>query len=166
MKRFLLTVCGLALAAGAASAEARAQAGGVAKGPDETVVRDLEAEKSARHELEVARTYFKNRKAYFSSLKRADELVAGYPEFSRIDEALYMAGMSAVYLVEGKGKQKLATLPPNTVKEYTPEALRELARMHLSRLVKDHPQSEYRKEAERALAALGASAKKEEVKQQ
>jgi outer membrane protein assembly factor BamD (BamD/ComL family) len=162
MKRFLLTMCVLA----AAAVGAAAQAGTVTKGPDETVVRDLEAENSARHELEVARTYFKNRKAYFSSLKRADELVAGYPEFSRIDEALYMAGMSAVYLVEGKGKQKLASLPPNTVKEYTPEALRELARMHLSRLVKDHPQSEYRKEAERALAGLGASAKKEEVKQQ
>lgn len=120
MKRFLLTVCALVLACGAASA----QTGTVAKGPDETVVRDLDAEKSARHELEVARTYFKNRKAYFSSLKRADELVAGYPEFSRVDEALYMAGMSAVYLVEGKGKQKLSTLPPNTVKEYTPVAPR------------------------------------------
>ena len=161
MKRFLLTMCVAAVAAVGASA----QAGAVKRGPDETVVRDLEAEKSAMHELEVARTYFKNRKAYFSSMKRADELVAGYPEFARIDEALYMAGMSAVYLVEGKGKQKLSTLPPNTVKEYTPEALRELARMHLSRLVKDHPQSEYRKEAERALAALGGSAKKEEGRQ-
>ena len=165
MKRFLLTVCGLALAAGVASSEARAQGGTVAKGPDAEAVRDAEAEKSARHELEVARTYFKNRKAYFSSLKRADELVAGYPEFSRIDEALYMAGMSAVYLVEGKGKQKLASLPPNTVKEYTPDVLREMARMHLSRLVKDHPQSDYRKEAERALAQLGAAARQGEVKQ-
>jgi outer membrane protein assembly factor BamD (BamD/ComL family) len=165
MKRFLVTVCGLALAAGAASAEARAQGGGVAKGPDAGMVKDLEAEKSARHELEVARTYFKNRKAYFSALKRADELVAGYPEFSRIDEALYMAGMSALYLVEGKGKQPLAKLPPNTTKEYTPESLRELARMHLSRLVKEHPESDYRKEAERALASLGASAQQEEVKQ-
>jgi outer membrane protein assembly factor BamD (BamD/ComL family) len=126
----------------------------------------MESEKAARHELEVARTYFKNRKAYFSALKRADELVAGYPEFSRIDEALYMAGMSAVYLVEGKGKQKLDKLPPNTVKEYTPEMLRNLAQMHLSRLVKDFPESDYRKEAERALAALGASAKQGEVKQQ
>jgi len=155
-------MCLMTLACGAASA----QTGAVTKGPDEMAVRDLDAEKSARHELEVARTYFKNRKAYFSSLKRADELVAGYPEFSLIDEALYMAGMSAVYLVEGKGKQKLAGLPPNTVKEYTPDALRELARLHLSRLVKDYPESEYRKEAERALAALGASAKTEEVRQQ
>ncbi len=162
MKRFLLTACVLALACGAASA----QTGTVTKGPDETVVRDLETEKSARHELEVARTYFKNRKAYFSSLKRADELVAGYPEFSRVDEALYMAGMSAVYLIEGKGKQKLASLPPNTVKEYTPETLRNLAQMHLSRLVKDFPESDYRKEAERALAGLGAAAKQGEAKQQ
>ncbi|HLM56661.1 MAG TPA: tetratricopeptide repeat protein [Pyrinomonadaceae bacterium] len=166
MKRFLLAVCGLALAAGAASSEARAQGGTVAKGPNAETVKDMEAEKSARHELEVARTYFKNRKAYFSSLKRADELVAGYPEFSRIDEALYMAGMSAVYLIEGKGKQKLGSLPANTAKEHTPETLRELARMHLSRLVKDFPESDYRKEAERALAGLGAAAKQGEAKQQ
>ncbi|HEV2863142.1 MAG TPA: outer membrane protein assembly factor BamD [Pyrinomonadaceae bacterium] len=166
MKRFLLSVCALALAVGATFVEARAQGGAVVKGPDADAVKDAEAEKSALHELEVARTYFKNRKAYFSALKRADELVAGYPEFSRIDEALYMAGMSAVYLVEGKGKQKLASLPPNTVKEYTPEMLRNLAQMHLSRLVKDFPESDYRKEAERALAGLGAAAKQGEARQQ
>ncbi|MDQ3918534.1 MAG: hypothetical protein M3348_08655, partial [Acidobacteriota bacterium] len=96
MKKSLLTVCCVALALSGASAGARAQSGTVAAGP--AVARDADAEKSAKHELEVARHYFHNKKAYLASYKRADELIAGYPEFSRLDEVLYIAGMSGFYL--------------------------------------------------------------------
>src|SRR5829696_7429697 len=140
MKRFMLTACGVALAVlfGAAGA-ARAQTGTVAAGPDPSTVRDAETEKSAKHELEVARHYFKNKKAYYAAFKRCEELAAGYPEFYKIDEVLYMAGMSSLFLSEGKGKQKPPASAPDKSQELTPEALRANARDYLTRLVNDFP---------------------------
>src|ERR1043165_6669134 len=88
MKRLILAACGLAAVVSLASVEARAQGGGVASGPDPSTVRDVDDLKTAKQELEVARHYFKNKKAYLAAFKRADELVAGYPEFSKIDEVL------------------------------------------------------------------------------
>ena len=107
MKRLIIASCLLAAFVAAASAETRAQSGSVAAGPDPSTVRDIDDLKNAKHELEVARHYFHNKKAYLASFKRADELIAGYPEFPQIDEALYIAGMSGLYLTEGKGKQAL-----------------------------------------------------------
>src|SRR5919198_81723 len=104
MKRSILTVSAAALAVALAVGPARAQSGSVASGANSSAVRDIESEKSAKHELEVARHYFKNKKAYLAAFLRTDELIAGYPEFSRLDEALYIAGMSSLYLSEGKGK--------------------------------------------------------------
>ena len=153
MKKSLLAVCGLALAVSLAASAARAQSGTVAAGP--AVARDADAEKSAKHELEVARHYFHNKKAYLASFKRADELIAGYPEFSKLDEVLYIAGMSSFYLSQGKGKQSLPKAAPDKPQEYTPEDMRDSAREYLSRLVKDYPKSSFRKEAEEALSQLG-----------
>jgi outer membrane protein assembly factor BamD (BamD/ComL family) len=116
---------------------------------------DIEAEKSATHELKVARHYFKSKKAYYASYKRADELVAGYPEFSHLDEALFIAGMSSIYLSEGKGKQLPPKSPPEKAQEFAPDVLRANARLFLSRLVKDYPKSDFLKEAEAALSQLG-----------
>jgi hypothetical protein len=99
-------MCGLALLCGL-SGSAVAQRGTVAKGPDPAAVTNAEEEKSSLHNLEVARHYFKQKKAYYASYKRADEMIAGHPEFSRLDEALYIAAMSGLYLAEGKGKQRL-----------------------------------------------------------
>jgi outer membrane protein assembly factor BamD (BamD/ComL family) len=162
MKKSLLAVCGLALAVSLAGPAARAQTGTVAAGP--AVARDPDAEKSAKHELEVARHYFRNKKAYLASFKRADELIAGYPEFSKLDEVLYIAGMSGFYLSQGKGKQALPKAAPDRPQEYTPEDMRESAREYLSRLVRDYPKSGFRKEAEQALSQLG-EAKPEAEKQ-
>src|SRR2546421_8887638 len=159
MKKSLLTVCGLALAVSLAASAARAQSGTVAAGP--AVARDADAEKSAKHELEVARHYFHNKKAYLASYKRADELIAGYPEFSKLDEVLYIAGMSSFYLSQGKGKQTLPKSESGKQTEYTPEDMRENAREYLSRLVNDYPKSSFRKEAEEALGQLGGAAKQE-----
>lgn len=160
MKRMILILSGAALAAAlAGGAAAAAQTGTVAKGPDPSVIKDTEIEKEARHNLEVARHYFKMKKAYFASFKRAEELVEGYPEFTRLDEALYLAGMSALYLSEGKGKQRPPALTPDDTEMYKPEKLRAAAQDYLSRLVRGYSESKFRKEAEEALARLGGAAK-------
>ncbi len=157
MRRLTVTICGVALALGLA-AGARAQTGTVAAGPDPSAVRDVESEKAAKHELEVARHYFKNKKAYYAAFKRCEELAAGYPEFYKIDEVLYIAGMSSLYLSEGKGKQKPPASTPEKREEFSPENLREAARDYLTRLVNDHPQSDFRREAQEALSRLGGPA--------
>ncbi len=156
MKRFILTMCAAAFAFGSASG-ARAQSGTVAAGPDPSVVRDVESEKAAKHELEVARHYFKNKKAYYAAFKRCEELAVGYPEFYKIDEVLYIAGMSSLYLSEGKGKQKPPASTPEKKDEFSPENMRETARDYLTRLVNGHPRSDFRDDAEKALARLGAA---------
>ena len=165
MKRFFLTACGVALAVLFAAAGARAQSGTVAAGPDPSAVRDVESEQAAKHELEVARHYFKDKKAYYAAFKRCEELAAGYPEFYRIDEVLYIAGMSSLYLSEGKGKQKLPDSTPEKKEEFSPENMRETARDYLTRLVNDHPKSDYRKEAQEALDRLGGAKPKAEQPQ-
>jgi outer membrane protein assembly factor BamD (BamD/ComL family) len=145
----------VALAVLAGAADGRAQSGTVAAGPDPSAVRDVETEQAAKHELEVARHYFKNKKAYYAAFKRCEELAAGYPEFYKLDEVLYMAGMSSLYLSEGKGKQRPPTSTPEKAQEFSPETLRANARDYLSRLVSDFPKSDFRKDAEAALARLG-----------
>jgi outer membrane protein assembly factor BamD (BamD/ComL family) len=159
MKKYVLMLCGLALASAFAASTARAQSGTVATGPDPSVVKDDDSEKSAVHELEVARHYFKMKKAYVAAYKRTNELIAGYPEFSRLDEVLYIAGMSGLYLSEGKGKQPLPKATPEEAKEYSPEALRVEARTYLSRLVEQFPESKFRKQAEDGLRTLGVAKK-------
>ena len=147
MKKFILACCGLVLLALGAG-EARAQGGGAAKGPDPTVIADAELEKEAMHNLEVAKHYFKMKKAYVAAATRAEEIVAGYPSFTRTDEALYIAGMSNIYLSEGKGKQK-STAPA--------DKLRDEARAYLSRIVEEFPDSDFRGRAEDELRKLGGA---------
>ena len=165
MKRLLLTVCGVALAVSFGAAEGRAQTGTVAAGPDPSTVRDVESEQAAKHELEVARHYFKNKKAYYAAFKRCEELAAGYPEFYKLDEVLYIAGMSSLYLSEGKGKQKLLAPKADRAEEFSPENLRATARDYLTRVVNDFPKSSFRKDAQEALARIG-EAKPEAAKPQ
>jgi hypothetical protein len=164
MKKYVLMLGGLVLASAFAASPVRAQTGTVAKGPDPSVVKDDDSEKSAVHELEVARHYFKMKKAYLAAYKRTNELIAGYPAFSRLDEVLYIAGMSGLYLSEGKGKQAAPKGKPEAP-EYTPEVLRGEARTYLSRLVDEFPESKFRKQAEEALRSLGGVAKKESTQQ-
>ncbi len=160
MKKIILTFCSLALALSCVMfTRALAQSGGVAKGPDPTILRDTNEERDALHELIVARHYFAMKKAYFAAFKRTEELIAGYPKFSRLDEALYVAGMSGLYLSEGKGKQTVPKNPPELAVDYSPENLRTNARGYLSRLVKEFPDSKFRKEADQALVQLGEAKK-------
>jgi sugar phosphate isomerase/epimerase len=81
--------------------------GGAKQGPE--VVRDPDMEKDSLHNLEVARQYFKLRKAYKASLARCEEIIAGNPTFSKIDEVLFIAGESSLRLSENKGKQSVKT---------------------------------------------------------
>lgn len=158
MKKVVLTLCLLALTISSVVV-ARAQRGTVAKGPDPSVISNVESEKESLHNLKVARHYFKMKKAYLASYDRSEEILAGHPEFSRLDEVLYIAGMSSIYLAEGKGKQRAPQSPPDRAEEFTPENLRRTARTYLTRIVKEYPDSDYRKEAEEALRRLDEQAR-------
>jgi Outer membrane lipoprotein len=121
--------------------------GNARNGPDPSTIRDPEIEKDSLHNLDVARQYFKLKKAYIAALRRCEEVIAGNPNFSKMDEVLFIAGESSLRLSENKGKQ--------SEKERKPEQLREDARTYLSQLVNDHPQSPFRQQAEDDLKPLG-----------
>ena len=160
MKKFcLIALIGLAVMAPAA---VRAQ-GGAKQGPE--VMRDADMEKDSLHNLEVARQYFKLRKAYVASLERCEEVLAGNPTFSKIDEVLYIAAKSNLYLSEGKGKQKPsmykrtgANLQPVNL---TSEEFRDEARAYFSQLVESYPDSKFKDEALQELKSLGGPKPKE-----
>lgn len=145
----------------AAAAQAAGQ-GAAKQGPQ--VMHDTDLEKDSLHNLEVARQYFKLRKAYVASLQRCEEVLAGYPEFSRIDEVLFIAGQSSLNLADGKGKQKsdqYIIFEGDKKTTLTPEQFRAKAREYLSQLVKDHPDSSFREAALSDLNTLGGSKAKD-----
>ena len=147
--------------------------GKVKTGPDPALIRDAELEKDSLHNLEVARHYFKLKKAYLAALKRCEEIDAGNPTFSKMDEVLYIAGESSLRLSESGGQQKTKNVmsPDMQPKEKqltkykTPDELRQDARVYLSRLVADYPNSPFHKQAEIDLQALGGPIKPESSKQ-
>ena len=145
----ILTVCAILPLA------VRAQ-GAAKQGPE--IMRDPILEKDSLHNLEVARQYFKLRKAYVAALERCEEVLAANPEFSKIDEVLFIAGQSSANLAEEKGKQK-----PNQYVIHegekkvtlTSAEFREKARGYFSQIVTEHPQSSFRGQADAALKVLG-----------
>jgi hypothetical protein len=146
-KTCLIMICLLALFVGAPLARAQ---GNAKQGPE--VMRDPDLEKDSLHNLEVARHYFKLKKAYVAALQRCEEIIAGNPVFSKIDEVLFMAGESSLRLAENKGKQ---------ASKVTSDKLREDARDYLSQLVNGYPDSSFRKQAEEDLKGLGGPKPKE-----
>ena len=141
----LLSICALLIAAPAVRAQ-----GGVKTGPDPSTLRDPDLEKDSLHNLEVARNYFKLKKAYVAALRRCEEIIAGNPNFAKIEEVLFIAGRSSLALSENKGKQAPALYSKTT----TPEQFREMGRDYLTRLAKEYPQSPYAKDAEEDLRGL------------
>jgi hypothetical protein len=138
-------------------------------GPDPSTIRDPDLEKDSLHNLEVARNYFKLKKAYVAVLKRCEEIIAGNPNFARIEEALFMAGKSSLFLAENKGKQSpsLYVNYDGTAKRtLSADEFRELGREYLTRLITDYPNSSFRKQAEADLAALGSAKVKTESRKQ
>src|SRR5437870_13560545 len=136
-KRFLGTVVvtGILLLM---AANAWAQ-GGAKKGPE--VARDPDMEQDSLHNLEVARQYFKLRKAYVAALERCEEVLAANPEFSKIDEVLFIAGQSSANLAGEKGKQKPKQYVIHEGEQkvtLTSEEFREKARGYFSQIVTEH----------------------------
>ena len=135
------------------------RAQGVRSGPDPSTLRDPDLERDSLHNLEVARNYFKLKKAYVASLKRCEEIIAGNPNFAKIEEVLLMAGQSSLWLAEKKGKQSpdlYVTFDGGQKRTLTSEQFREMGRDYLNKLIKDHPDSPYAKEAREELSALEA----------
>ena len=138
-------------------------------GPDVSLIRDSDLEKDSLHNLEVARHYFKLKKAYLAALKRCEEIDAGNPNFAKMDEVLYIAGESSLRLAETGARQKTKNvLSPDMLpkekqltKYKTPEELRQDARVYLSRLVAGYPNSSFLKQAEADLQTLGGPIKPE-----
>ncbi len=142
---------------------------GAKSGPDPSTIRDPDLEKDSLHSLEVARLYFKLRKAYVAALQRCEEIIAGNPNFARIEEVLFIAGESSRSLAENKGKQRSSLYvihDGDNKRALTREEFRELARSYLSRLLTDYPNSSFRKQAEEGLRALGGPIPKTEGSKQ
>ena len=66
----------------------------LAQGPGKPIEppRDAALEIAAKHNLEVARWNFTKRKAYEGARDRLKEIIDTYPEFSRMDEVIFLMG--------------------------------------------------------------------------
>jgi hypothetical protein len=159
--RLSLLIVGIAVALFVSAPPANAQRG-VRTGPDQSTLRDPDLEKDSLHNLEVARNYFKLKKAYVASLKRCEEIIAGNPNFARIEEVLLIAGQSSLWLSENKGKQRpeqYVTFDGGEKRTLTAEQFREMGRDYLSKLIKDYPDGSFAKQAREELAARSLDAK-------
>ena len=117
--------------------------------------RDPVLEADAKHNLDVARQAFTPlKKAYKQVLLRFEETYAAYPEFSQIDEFLYIAGMSSYYLAANKGKQKIDPKFEKDKEKFAPEKLKGDAIAYLSTVVEKYPQSKFVADASKTLVAL------------
>jgi outer membrane protein assembly factor BamD (BamD/ComL family) len=160
LKPVLVCLAALALTAAVVRPQGKAK-----QGPD--VVRDADLEKDSMHDLEAARFYFGNlRKAYVASLQRCEEIIAANPNFSKLDEALFIAGESNLYLADGKGKQKpsqykRAGAALQSATTLTPEEFRAEARAYLTQLVEKYPDSKFKAQAVEDLKLLGDAKPKE-----
>ena len=137
------------------------QAQGVRSGPDPSTIRDPDLERDSQHNLDVAKNYFKLKKAYVAALKRCEEIIAGNPNFQKIDEVLLMAGQSSVWLSQNKGKQNptlYVSFDGGEKRTLTSEQFREMGRVYLKKLVEEYPNSPYAKEAQEELRGLEAPA--------
>jgi|SRR5580765_3009068 len=120
--------------------------------------RDPILEQDAKHNLDVAwQAYGPARKAYKQVLMRFEETFAAYPDFSKMDEFLYLAGMSSYYLSENKGKQKVDLKSEKEKDKYSPERLKENAVAYLAMVVDKYHDSKYRPDAEATLKLLKES---------
>ena len=153
--KVLLLVVLFVLFAGAPSTQAQ----GVRSGPDPSTLRDPDLERDSHHNLEVAKNYFKLKKAYVAALKRCEEIIAGNPNFAKIDEVLLMAGQSSLWLAEKKGKQNpdlYFSFEGGEKRTLTPEQFRDLGRSYLNMLVNNYPESAFAKQAKDELRLLEA----------
>ncbi len=145
MKKLLLISFGILLFGGSVMAQ---------RNVVPAIDRDPLLEIDAKHNLDVARQAFELKKAYKGVLLRFEETYAAYPDFSKIDEFLYLAGMSSYYLSENKGKQKIDMKTEKEKEKYAPAKLKEDAIGYLSTIIDKYPESKYKNDAEKTLAVL------------
>ena len=122
----------------------------------EQIPIDVLLEQDAKHNLNVAWQYFKMRKAYKAVVLRMDETVVAHPTFSKMDEVLYLIGMSSYYLLEDKGRQKIniEILNEEEQERFADARLREDAKAYLTQLVEQHSDSKYAGKAKKTLKKL------------
>lgn len=119
--------------------------------------RDPVLERDAKHNLDVAwQAFTPLKRAYKQVLFRFEETYAAYPDFSKIDEFLYLAGMSSYYLSKNEGKQKVDMKSAKEKVKFAPEKLREDAEAYLAKMLELNPASQYKETAEKTLAELKA----------
>ncbi|MEJ7849262.1 MAG: outer membrane protein assembly factor BamD [Pyrinomonadaceae bacterium] len=123
---------------------------------DPAIERDPLLEQDAKHNLDVARQAFLLKKAYKGVILRFEETYAAYPEFSRIEEFLYLAGMSSYYLSQNKGKQKVNLKLEKEKDKFAPAKLQEDAVAYLSLVLEKNPDSQYKDDAQKVLNELKA----------
>jgi hypothetical protein len=131
--------------------------GGVKSGPDASTLRDPDLERDSFHNLEVARNYFKLKKAYVAALKRCEEIIAGNPNFAKIEEVLLMAGQSSLWLSQNKGKQRpeqYVSFEGTEKHTLTSAQFREMGIDYLKKLITDYPNSPFAKQAQEELRSL------------
>ncbi|HET9713250.1 MAG TPA: outer membrane protein assembly factor BamD [Pyrinomonadaceae bacterium] len=132
---------------------------GVRSGQDPSLLRDPDLERDSQHNLEVAKNYFRLKKAYVAALKRCEEIIAGNPNFARIEEVLLMAGQSSLWLADKKGKQSpdlYVSFEGGEKRTLTSEQFREMGRGYLTKLINDYPDSPFAKQAKEELRLLEA----------
>ena len=122
---------------------------------DPAIDRDPILEADAKHNLDVAWQAFKPlKKAYKQVIMRFEETFAAYPQFSKMDEFLYLAGMSSVYLSKNEGRQKVNLKNEKEKEKYAPGKLTEDAVVYFTTLIEKYPESKYRQEAEKTLKEI------------
>ena len=122
---------------------------------EQAIDRDPMLEADAKHNLDVAwQAFGPARKAYKQVLGRFEETYAAYPTFSKMDEFLYLAGMSSYYLSKNEGKQKVNLKLEREREKYDPQKLKEDAVAYLNLMIERRPDSKYRDDAERILKEL------------
>ncbi|QYO65434.1 outer membrane protein assembly factor BamD [Leptolyngbya sp. 7M] len=125
------------------------------RNPVPALERDPILEADAKKNLDVAWQGFgPAKKAYKQVLLRFEETYAAYPDFSKIDEFLYLAGMSSYYLSKNEGKQKVNLKIERERERYDPAKLREDAIAYLSLMIEKNPDSPYKENAAKVLREL------------
>lgn len=111
----------------------------LAQGPGKPIEapRDAAMEIAAKHNLEVARWNVTKRKAYEGARDRLQEIIDTYPDFSRMDEVVFLMG--EVYLKLGKSEKAVD---------------------YYNKLLKDYPASEFAKKTRLRLDELKAGPEK------
>lgn len=111
----------------------------LAQGPGKPIepARDAAKEVAAKHNLEVARWYLTKRKAYEGARDRLQEIIDTYPDFSRMDEVMFLMGEAHLKLDKN-----------------------EKAIEYYNGLLKAYPESEFAKKARARLDELKAGSDK------